>query len=136
MNRYLLDTNHLTDAIKPVSRVRDRIEQARRSGLKVGTCIPVVCELEAGLQRLARHNLYRQALERLFVRVRLWPLDRGVARHYGDVFNDLRNRGRVLSQVDILLAALCHSMDLILVTSDRDFEALPNLRREDWLNPN
>jgi predicted nucleic acid-binding protein len=32
MNRYLLDTNHLSEAVRRVSVVRDRIQQQRRQG--------------------------------------------------------------------------------------------------------
>src|SRR5438045_6841755 len=99
MSGYLLDTNHLSDAIKPVSRVRERIEQARRSGRRMGTCVPALCELEVGLQRLSRAEPYRRALGHLFTRVRIWPIERGVAGHYGVIFHELRDRGRVLSQV-------------------------------------
>jgi tRNA(fMet)-specific endonuclease VapC len=38
-----------------------------------------------------------------------------------------------LSQVDIMVAALALSMDLTLLTTDLDFEALPDLRVENWL---
>jgi predicted nucleic acid-binding protein len=54
------------------------------------------------------------------------------ARHYGEIANDLRRRGRVLSQIDIILAALCREMDSTLVTTDKDFAALPWLKIEDW----
>jgi predicted nucleic acid-binding protein len=56
MSGYLLDTNHLSDAIKPVSRVRERIDQAHRSGRRVGTCVPVLCELEMGLRRVSHRE--------------------------------------------------------------------------------
>ncbi|MGZ3486442.1 MAG: type II toxin-antitoxin system VapC family toxin [Isosphaeraceae bacterium] len=52
---------------------------------------------------------------------------------YAEIYHDLRARGRVLSQVDMLLAALARSMNATLLTSDRDFEALPELRVENWL---
>ena len=131
---YLLDTNHLSDAIKPVSRVRERIEQARHSGWRVGTCVPVLCELEVALHRVSRREPARRALDHLLTRVRIWPIEREVAGHYGVIFHELRNRGRVLSQVDMMLAALTRLMDLTLLTSDQDFEALPDLRRENWLS--
>src|SRR5437763_15006333 len=104
MSGYLLDTNHLSDAIKPVSRVREKIDQARRSGRRVGTCVPVLCELEVGLQRMSRREPYRRALDHLLTRVRIWPIEREVASHYGGIFHELRDRGRVLSQVDMMLA--------------------------------
>jgi predicted nucleic acid-binding protein len=49
MNRYLLDTNHLSDAIGKVSALRDRIRQMRRQGFKFGTCWPALFELEMGM---------------------------------------------------------------------------------------
>jgi len=32
-----------------------------------------------------------------------------------------------------MLAALCRQQRLILLTTDRDFEALPDIRVENWL---
>lgn len=133
MGGYLLDTNQLSEAIRPVSRVRERIAQERSAGVRIGSCVPVLCELEAGIQSLAKRDAYRRTLDRLLARVRLWPIGREVALTYGYVFQELRARGRVLSQVDMMLAALARVMDLTIVTADRDFEALPDLRTENWL---
>src|SRR6266851_3203407 len=110
MAAFLLDTNHLSEALRPVSRVRDRIGQLRLQGIRVGTCDPVFCELEAAFPTGSRGELYRRALQRLQGRVRLWPLDRELARLYGQIFQDLRIRGRVLSQIDMLLVALARQM--------------------------
>jgi predicted nucleic acid-binding protein len=66
-------------------------------------------------------------------RVRVWPIDRPVARAYGELYLDLRARGRVLSQVDIMLASLARLMDLTLLATDLDFEALPDLSVENWI---
>jgi predicted nucleic acid-binding protein len=106
MAGFLLDTNHLSEALRPVSRVRDRIGQLRLTGIRVGTCVPVLCELEAALPPGDRGQVYQRALQRLLARVRLWPLEHDTALLYGEVFRELRRRGRVLSQVDMMLAAL------------------------------
>jgi tRNA(fMet)-specific endonuclease VapC len=129
----LLDTNHLGHAMTPVSAVRDRIVDLRTRGEKVGTCIPVLCEIEAGILQVSQPERYRESMRRLLLQVRLWPLDGDTARGYGRLHQDLKRRGRVLSQVDIMLAALAQQMDLTLVTSDRDFEAVADLRTENWL---
>jgi tRNA(fMet)-specific endonuclease VapC len=42
--------------------------------------------------------------------------------------------GRALSAVDLQLAALAKLKGLTLLTSDRDFEALPEIRTENWLS--
>ena len=75
----LLDTNHLSEALRPVSRVRDRIGQLSLLGIRIGTCVPVLCELEAALPAGKRQDAYHRALQRLLARVRLWPLERDVA---------------------------------------------------------
>lgn len=132
MPGYLLDTNHLGAALRADSPVRRGIVRARRPGSRIGTCVPVLCELEAGLQAGSRPDHYRVLLDRLLAGLRIWPIDPPVARIYGGLYCDLRARGRALSQIDILLAALARSMDLTLLTTDRDFDALPDLRVEDW----
>lgn len=65
--------------------------------------------------------------------MRLWPVDRDIVAIYGAIYLDLERRGRHLSHVDIILAALARLMNLTLLTTDRDFEALPNIRTENWL---
>jgi tRNA(fMet)-specific endonuclease VapC len=133
MAGILLDTNHLSEALRPISRVRDRVGQVHRLGIRVGTCIPVLCELQAALPSGPRGEKFQKTLQRLLARVRVWPLDHDLSRQYGEIFQDLRKRGHVLSQVDIMIAALAKQMDLTVATTDRDFEALPHLRTENWL---
>ncbi len=130
---YLLDTNHVSAAIRPISPLRDRLRRAYRLGDKLGICIPVVCELEVGIQQTAEPQTYRRPLAKVLEIVKLWPLDETAAIQYGQVFRELRQRGRVLSQVDMMLIALTRHMNLTLLTADKDFDALPDLRLDNWL---
>lgn len=134
MARYLLDTNHISAAIRPVSKLRERIYHEQRKGHRFGTCVPVIAELEAGIYSSQHASDYHRDLGKLLKTVRLWPLDVPTARLYGQIHLDLRRRGRVLSQVDMILAALAGQMNLTMLTTDRDFEALPDLRTENWLS--
>ncbi len=131
---YLLDTNHLSRAVTPASSVRQRITDLRQRGVKVGTCVPVLCEIEAGIQQVSQPDVYRLNLERLLRQIRVWPIDPSTARIYGVIHHDLRRRGRVLSQVDMMLAALGRQMTLTVATSDQDFAALPDITTENWLS--
>ena len=94
---YLLDCNHLSAAIRKVSAVRDRIHASRKAGHRFISCIPVLCELEAGIQQTAAPADYGRRLVQLLRHVRLWNLDQDSARLYGTAFNELRRQGRVLS---------------------------------------
>lgn len=134
MPDYILDNNHLSAAIAKGATIRQRIYQLRRAGHRVGTCFPVICELEAGIEQTADPDAYRHRLRQLLSQVRIWPLDHRIARAYGQIYLALRRRGRSLSQVDMMLAALTRVMNLTLLSSDRDFEALPDIRSENWLS--
>jgi tRNA(fMet)-specific endonuclease VapC len=132
MPDYLLDCNHLSAALRKVSPVRERIHQRRRAGHRFISCYLVLCELEVGIQQTPKPEENRRRLAQLLRHVRLWPLDAETARLYGAVYVELRRQGRVLSQVDMVLAALARQHKLTVLTTDRDFEALPDLRVENW----
>ena len=132
MPDYLLDCNHLSAALRRVSQVRERIHQGRRAGHRFISCHPVLCELEAGIQQTPNPEDNRRRLMQLLRQIRLWPLDADTTRFYGAVYLDLRRQGRALSQVDMMLAALARQYNLTILTTDRDFEALTDLRVENW----
>ena len=79
-NRYLLDTNILTDLIKnPGGRVKERI--ATIGEVNICTSSVVACELRFG----ARKNnapLLTARIERLFQSIEVLPLDGDVDRAY------------------------------------------------------
>jgi tRNA(fMet)-specific endonuclease VapC len=130
---FLLDTNHLSAAINPVSPVRERLYQQHRQGARFRTCIPVICEIEVGIQDSSHVDSYRRQLKHLLRKVKLVPLELTMTQDYGQVYRELRHSGRALSQVDMLLAAMVRHSKWTLLTADRDFEALPDIRTENWL---
>lgn len=71
-------------------------------------------------------------LSGLLKQVRIWSLQPGTAVVYGELFHELRRKGRALSQVDMIIAALATQMNATLLTTDRDFEAVDGLHTESW----
>jgi tRNA(fMet)-specific endonuclease VapC len=134
MPDYLLDNNHMSAALRKVSPVRTRIQQERKAGHRFISCYPVLCELEVGIQQTVDPDANRRRLIQLLRHVRLWPFDADSVRLYGEIYLELRGQGRVLSQVDMMLAALARQHKLTVLTTDRDFEALPDLRIENWVS--
>jgi tRNA(fMet)-specific endonuclease VapC len=132
MADYLLDCNHISPALRKASPLRDRILQSRLMGHRFISCYPVLCELEVGISQTPKPEANHRQLSHLLHHIRLWPLDAKTVQIYAEIYLELRNKGRVLSQVDIMLAALARQHKLTLLTSDRDFEALPDLAIENW----
>jgi predicted nucleic acid-binding protein len=133
MAGYLLDTNHLSAAIRKISPLRDRIRIAHRLGHRFATCWPVLCELEAGICQTARAEAYRRTLHALLMEIRIWAVDWDSVRVYGEVFKKLKKKGRVLSHVDLVLVALARQFKVKLLTADKDFQAAPEIKTENWL---
>ena len=133
MSLYFLDTNHFSAALQRVSPVRDRIFDAVRRGDRFGTCLPALCELEAGIAQTARPRETRRLLDALLNEIRIWPFDRQDARQYGDLYIALARGGRVLSLVDLLVAVMAQRLNATVLTTGRDFEAIPDVPCENWV---
>jgi tRNA(fMet)-specific endonuclease VapC len=135
MAGYLLDTNHMGFCLNPASHLRERIHASHRSGNRFGTCVPVLCELAVFISGSPKPEKGRRILTDLLYYVKVWPLELPDSDEYAKIYFDLRRRGRIMSQVDMMVAALCRRMNVTLLTTDRDFEALPDLGTENWVSP-
>lgn len=135
MKRYLLDTNHLGATLLRVSVVRDRLQQLHRQGAVFGTCGPVLCELLVGAVVRKDVEKVRRRLDRLLQVVRVWPIDLPCADRYAAAYHEMRQAGRALSQVDLMLAALARHLAATLLTTDQDFAPLTDIPTENWLAP-
>lgn len=76
---YLLDTNPVALAVDGTSIVGQRIFEARLSGGRLGTCVPVLCEIEASMRQVRNKAKYRRDLNHLMRQLSLWPIGARVA---------------------------------------------------------
>jgi predicted nucleic acid-binding protein len=132
LNKYLLDTNHLS-AYLDRRPVESRIEAAMRAGDRFGICLPVLCEYSAGIRLSRRHKQNHARLQSALLRIRLWPSDEKTAVEFAKLFQELRTAGRMLSQFDLLIASVSRQHKLILLTADQDFEPVGGVKVENWL---
>jgi tRNA(fMet)-specific endonuclease VapC len=136
MRRYLLDTNMMGDFIDQRRGIDPRVDEVRRRGDRIVTCLPVVAELFAGVEGSETRERNRQRLIRALGRVPAWPFDRAAAEEFGRIDAALRRLGRLIGKVDIQIAAIAISMgDTTVVSADRDFDVVPGLAVENWLTP-
>ena len=134
MTRYILDTNHLGLAVRRHSSVAVRMAESRLLGNRIGTCFPVLCEVQAGAGNVVDPVAYQRKLRSLMRQVRIWPMDWQTTLVYGEIHRELKGAGRMISIADRIVAALARQMGLVILTTDRDFELLPDLRTENWTN--
>lgn len=128
---YLLDTNHASPIYKNDPRTHDW--GIRAAGADVMLCAPSVGELwhmVFGSERIAANEV---VLRQLLKTMRTLPFGDREATEYGRVLVQLRSIGRPIPPIDIQIAAIAMVHDLTLLTADRHFDNVPNLRTENWL---
>ncbi|MFI5459687.1 MAG: type II toxin-antitoxin system VapC family toxin [Isosphaerales bacterium] len=136
MTRYLLDTNMVGHFIDRRRGVDARVREARARGAVIGTCVPVVAELFFGVEFSASREINRPRLVRGLSRIRCWPFDRNAAEEYGRLAAELRRIGRLMQQIDIMIAAVAFSLgSCSVVSDDSDLAAVPGLTVENWAAP-
>jgi tRNA(fMet)-specific endonuclease VapC len=93
----------------------------------------VIGELWFGVERSVTRELNRERLIRGLARIPKWPFEDEAARHFGRICHELRRNGRVISVVDMQLAAIAFALgNCTVVTKDGDLSAVPGLEVENW----
>lgn len=130
--RYLLDTNVLSDLLKhPAGAVGARIAAVGEE--TVCTSIVVACELRYGAAKKGSPTLSTR-VEQLLSAIVVLPFDVGVDAKYGAIRTALEKAGTPIGANDYLIAAHALAADLTLVTDNvGEFSRVPGLPVENWL---
>lgn len=133
MRRYLLDTNHLSPIVTIGHEVRSKIMAGIENGSEFALTAPVLFEFLFGIRLLPRavHNLHVwNKLKSDFI---YFSVDADDAERAVNLKLELRQKGWQLELVDAFTAVVALRYDLILLTKDKDFLAVPGLKLENWL---
>lgn len=133
MANYLLDTNHASPLVTIGHPLRDKILESREQGDTFALCVPVIAETRFGIGVLPRAKSNLEEWQRLKPLLATYALDANDAELAVDLQLSLRKTGWQLASFDALIAAVALRYDLILLTTDRDFQAVEGLLTENWL---
>ncbi len=132
--KYMLDTNIC------IALIRQNAPQVLQ---RLTACIPgevclssiVLSELVFGVQKSAHPQKNLAALEQFIMPLEIADFDKSAAAAYGFVRALLERQGQPIGAMDTLIGAHALSLDITLVTNNtREFERIPNLKLEDWIN--
>ncbi|HUX19098.1 MAG TPA: type II toxin-antitoxin system VapC family toxin [Acidithiobacillus sp.] len=126
----MLDTNTVSHLLREHPVVTKRIVAVPMASL----CISAITEGELlfGLAKRPVAKRLHVAVREFLRRVDVLPWDNSTAEHYGVVRADMERRGRILASLDLLIATHALSVDAVLVTNDRAFSQMADLKVEDW----
>jgi tRNA(fMet)-specific endonuclease VapC len=133
MTRFLLDTNALADCIFRRRGVDVRVTEVRQAGAKIGIAMPVMAELLAGIESSETRDKNLDIFNRNLRLFPLWPFTEQAARIYAQKFAELRQRGRTVAAMDLMIAATALALgNCTVVTTDSDMSAIPGLNVVNW----
>ena len=124
----LLDTNiviALFDSERAMLRKRKRAERGFLPSIVVGELFYGAYHSNQVRKNVAHIESFALANSVLFC-------DTDTARHYGQIKSQLRRHGRPLPDNDIWIAALAIQYDLTLVSRDKHFKEVSDLKVEFW----
>ncbi|MEZ4727478.1 MAG: type II toxin-antitoxin system VapC family toxin [Caldilineaceae bacterium] len=135
MARYLVDTNHLSPLVTIDHPLRTTVLRRMQDGDQFAVAAPALAEFLFGIQSVPRARRNMVEWNRLYPLFVFYHVDQSDAEQAATLQLELRRRGRQLHTVDALIAAVALRYDLTLLTTDKDFQAVPGLAQEDWIAP-
>jgi len=125
---YMLDTN----TISYVANGKSKVARARMLGLGAdeAVCLSVITEAEIryGLAKRPEAVALKERMEWLLAAIRILPWGREEARVYGELRASLEAAGKTLESMDMQIAAHAVAAGAVLVTSDKAFGFVSDLK--------
>lgn len=96
--------------------------------------IPVIClgEYRSGIIRSRARRELDRWLDMLASSRRVLPVELETTRYYAEIVADLRQRDCMIPMNDVWIAALAQQHKLPVLSRDRHFDHIKNLRRVSW----
>lgn len=130
MTMYLLDTNIVSAiAANPKGHVASRLADCDD---EVGVSVMVAAELRFGLSNNPGSGNAARSLRAIGTMI-VHAFDDEAAAYYGQIRAVLKRTGNLIGQIDMLIAAHAMALDATLVSDDRAFMHVPELKLENWL---
>jgi len=133
---YVIDTNIVTGIIKNDEKVKRKMQELSFCGKEVFINGISYYETKRGLLavnatgKLAIFDQICKILRILFLG------NKRIFDRASQIYADLKQRGELIKDADILIAAMALTTNLILVSDDTDFQRIGGLTLENWLESN
>lgn len=127
---YLLDTNIASLAMRRHEGVLRRLAQVDVAFLAVSAVTEA--ELRFGLALLPDSTRLSRMVEEFLSQVAVVPWGSLAARQYALLRARLHKQGLPMGNLDLMIAAQALALGVTLVTNDRAFARITNLKIEDW----
>jgi tRNA(fMet)-specific endonuclease VapC len=128
----VLDTNIMVSLLKDEEKTREKIRSLERSGERIATTTITAYELLKGAQISSSSEENLVKVRELISRLQVLSLSIGACEQASKIYKELRHRGKMIGEFDILIAAIVRTFDEKLVSKDVDFKAVSGLEVINW----
>lgn len=136
MPRYMLDTN-ICIFIKNHRPAEVLARFIKLPPGKVAMSTITYGELCFGAEKSSKPKESLHILQQLVTLIPVLPLDEAVSVHYGSIRQHLQSIGKPIGNNDLWIASHALASKIILVTNNvLEFERVPGLRVENWVDSN
>lgn len=128
--KYLIDTDWVVDYLKGKSPIVEHLKASARDGLAVS--LITYGEIYEGIYFGRDPQRHEVGFGNFLRGVNVLPLNRAIMRQFARIRGDLRSKGQLFGDPDLLIAATAMHHDLTLLThNSRHFARIPGLRVDD-----
>lgn len=132
--RYLLDTNMASYVIKGnIPHVRERLVKVPMS--EIGISVITEAELRFGVAKNPEAARLGVAVEEFLLRIEILLWNSEAAKSYAGIRATMERAGEPMGNLDMMIAAHALAAQVVLVTHDRVFHRVKQLKIEDWTKP-
>ena len=133
MNSFTLDTDVVIEILRGNQKAIKRMK-----GLPDNTLIYItgltVYELYKGVLFIGAKKLI-QDVEKFIESVEVLQPDLRIEKEAGEIYADLKKKGGLISDADILIAATVLANDSVIVTNNKEhFKRIRKLKVDNWLD--
>jgi tRNA(fMet)-specific endonuclease VapC len=133
MRKSLLDTSILIAFLKGEENVVIKVEKYIEEFDRLSLSIITYYEILRGLKYLGNERKL-MSFEELIEKSEIITLDREVISRASEIYAELKGRGELIEDADILIAASCLVKGMVLVTDNEEhFIRIESLKVENWL---
>jgi predicted nucleic acid-binding protein len=124
----IFDTNALSALAEKDAALIEKLRQARR----VAVTLISLGEFTFGIRQSQKREELEDWLLSLLQRVEVLCLDLGTIEHYASIRAELQQAGTPIPANDCWIAALVRQHHMPIVSRDRYFDFVDQVRRIDW----
>jgi predicted nucleic acid-binding protein len=127
-----LDTDILVSLLKGAPDAVEKIGALQERGERISTTMITAYELLKGAYISSRADENLAKVGESISNLRVLELSFGAAEEASRIYKELRDRGKVIGEFDVLIAGIVKFHDESLVTRDEHFKSIRGMKLINW----